>query len=385
MATYKVIQDIEAEDKFVGPLTLKQFIFAAIFVVSGYLSFLFVTKHVWFLMIPLLPIMLATGFLAFPWGRDQPTETWLLAKISFYLKPHRRVWDQSGMQELVTITAPKKLRDQFVSNNLSQTEVRDRLHTLADTIDTRGWAIKNVNVNLYNQLGYSASQTNSDRLAGASTLPQQVSDIDVHAADDILDEKNNPTAQKLDQMVAQSAQARRNQMQETINQAREQANNPSKATNSTNKRGGAPAHNFWFMDDAAAKEQVPSGYATFTTQTLAPGTSPVAAGGGSKELSAEEKALLEKVHKDKAIPRPAAYGHMRIIQPLKKQGTAKRPPQTPKKEVVAQSTVPPVTRTPAPDIIALAVNNDRNIASLAREATQNRVKELDDEVVVSLH
>ncbi len=45
MATYKVIQDIEAEDKFVGPLTLKQFIFACITVVLGYLSFLLLTKN----------------------------------------------------------------------------------------------------------------------------------------------------------------------------------------------------------------------------------------------------------------------------------------------------------------------------------------------------
>ena len=28
MATYKVIQDIEAEDKLIGPLTLRQFIYA---------------------------------------------------------------------------------------------------------------------------------------------------------------------------------------------------------------------------------------------------------------------------------------------------------------------------------------------------------------------
>ena len=40
MAVYKVIQDIEAEDKLLGPLTLKQFIFAVIaagFVFAAYL------------------------------------------------------------------------------------------------------------------------------------------------------------------------------------------------------------------------------------------------------------------------------------------------------------------------------------------------------------
>ncbi|HLG90757.1 MAG TPA: hypothetical protein VI336_01165, partial [Candidatus Saccharimonadales bacterium] len=37
MAVYKVIQDIEAEDKLVGPLTLKGFIYALI---AGFLAFI---------------------------------------------------------------------------------------------------------------------------------------------------------------------------------------------------------------------------------------------------------------------------------------------------------------------------------------------------------
>jgi multisubunit Na+/H+ antiporter MnhF subunit len=39
MAVYKVIQDIEAEDKLVGFLTLKTFIYAIIAVVLAYLNF----------------------------------------------------------------------------------------------------------------------------------------------------------------------------------------------------------------------------------------------------------------------------------------------------------------------------------------------------------
>ena len=40
MATYKVIQDIEAEDKLVGPLTLKQFIYAGISALCLYICFI---------------------------------------------------------------------------------------------------------------------------------------------------------------------------------------------------------------------------------------------------------------------------------------------------------------------------------------------------------
>src|SRR6266567_710266 len=107
MSTYKVIQDIEAEDKLVGPLTLRQFIYAGIAALSGYLGFLFASKGAAFMLAVFVPVTLICGFFAFPWGRDQPTEIWALAKIRFALKPRKRIWDQSGTRDLVTITVPK--------------------------------------------------------------------------------------------------------------------------------------------------------------------------------------------------------------------------------------------------------------------------------------
>ena len=107
MATYKVIQDVEAEDKLVGPLSLRQFIYAGIAALCIYLTVLSTTKHAGFMAIFFVPIALFTGFFAFPWGRDQPTEIWALAKIRFMLKPRKRIWDQTGVKELVTITVPK--------------------------------------------------------------------------------------------------------------------------------------------------------------------------------------------------------------------------------------------------------------------------------------
>src|SRR6185437_12722766 len=134
MATYKVIQDIEAEDKLVGPLTLRQFIYAGIAALSGYLGFLFATKGAAFMLALFVPVVFVCGFFAFPWGRDQPTEIWALAKIRFMLKPRRRIWDQGGVRDLVTITAPKVV-EIVRTNGLNQDEVHSRLQALADTID----------------------------------------------------------------------------------------------------------------------------------------------------------------------------------------------------------------------------------------------------------
>jgi hypothetical protein len=139
--------------------------------------------------------MLLFGVLASPLGREQPTEIWLLSRVRFFVKPKRRVWDQSGINQLVTVTAPKKVK-RHLTKELTQNQVQSRLKTLAVTMDTRGWAVKNVNVNLDHEPGYLESQEagDSDRLIGVSSLPQSSSTADVRPDDDILDEQNNPTA-----------------------------------------------------------------------------------------------------------------------------------------------------------------------------------------------
>ena len=87
MATYKVIQDIEAEDKILGPLTLRQFIFALIAIFLFYICFILVTKACISLVLIFLPPALFFGFFALPFGRDQPTEIWALAKLRYWFKP----------------------------------------------------------------------------------------------------------------------------------------------------------------------------------------------------------------------------------------------------------------------------------------------------------
>src|SRR5688572_27716301 len=108
MATYKVIQDIEAEDKLLGPLSLRQFIYAVIVVVLLFVMWqLFMVQ--WALALPFLFPTVFFALLAAPVGGNQSSEVWLLAKIRFFLKPQTRVWDQTGIKQLVTITAPKKI------------------------------------------------------------------------------------------------------------------------------------------------------------------------------------------------------------------------------------------------------------------------------------
>lgn len=211
MAVYKVIQDVEAEDKLLGPLTLKGFVYAIIAATCAFINYRLVIMgtNVKWALIPLFVIpMLLFGVLASPLGREQPTEVWLLSRIRFFLKPRLRRWDQQGLEELVTITAPKKI-EEILTKNLSQDEVHSRLKTLASTLDTRGWAIKNVDLNL-NALDSTAAGVvhPSDRLVANAGYTQSAQVVDVHASDDILDESSNPTAQKFASLM-QDADAKR--------------------------------------------------------------------------------------------------------------------------------------------------------------------------------
>ncbi len=148
MGTYKVIQDIEAEDKLLGPLTLRQFVYAIIVIVSLFIGFKLVTGPgvAKYFAILLIPQIVFFAVLAAPFGHDQSNEVWLLAKIRFFFKPRIRIWDQTGMKELVTITAPKKIEKQL-TKDFSRDEARNRLKALANTLDTRGWAVKSADFN----------------------------------------------------------------------------------------------------------------------------------------------------------------------------------------------------------------------------------------------
>ena len=376
MATYKVLQDIEAEDKLVGALTLRQFIYAGIAAFMLYMSFFSLTKHVAFLMIIFLPVALFTGFLAIPWHGDQPTEVWALAKLRFYLKPRKRIWDQSGAKNLVTITVPKRL-EQSLTNGLSQTEVRSRLHALADTIDSRGWAVKNVNVSMGVDTGLGIAD--SDRLLDASVLPQEVSAIDVQASDDILDTTANPVAQHFDSMIANATAVHRQQLLAQMQQ-------PS-APAPTQAQASVP-NDYWFMHQATpvAGQAVFDASAVISpgaTATSEPATAPRAA-----TPTAEEEAMvaqLRAANDDQSIVNDHLK-HIKTPEELAEDAQKAALQRAAEAQAAARATAAKaqVTSDKQAAIMNLASNDDLDVATLARQAKRETQGD-DGEVVISLH
>lgn len=363
MATYKVIQDIEAEDKLVGPLTLRQFIYAAISAICLYLSFLSVTHHATFLLAIFLPIAAVFAFFAFPWGQDQPTEIWALAKIRFLIKPRRRIWDQSGVKELVTVTVPKAV-ERHLTNGLNQEEVVSRLQALAHTIDSRGWAIKNVNVNLADPMSMQPEQ--SDRLVTVSSFPQEVSSIDVRASDDILDPSANPIAQQFETMINASTTAHHQQLIAQMQQ-------PAPAAPPQTPTGQAPANNYWFTSPTQTTQPV---YTPPVTPVMPALQQPVAA-----TPTPEEEALIAKLKQENAS-QSVAYGHLKTLKTPEQLAEEAR--QKAAQQAAEQASKPPVTPGAQAAIMDLASNDDLDVATIARQA-HKATGQSEDEVIISLH
>lgn len=362
MSTYKLIQDVEAEDKILGPLSLRQFIFALIAVFCLYLSFILLTKHLSFFLIITLPPALFFGFFAVPFGRDQPTEVWALAKIRFFLKPRKRVWNQSGVKELVTITAPKKI-ERVLTNGLSTYEVESRLKALASTLDSRGWAVKNVALSSTGQAYVSGvvSGDTSDRLIDVSTLPEVASDDTSDPALDVMDDTNSPISRQFDHMIDESSQAHRQQIIQEMNAAA--ASMPASSNPAPAPSGSSG--NSWFMPkrDRGAPAAV------------------MAADIPAQTASSQDAALAAsiKAHHDE---QNITYGNLRTLQPLgQKPSTVASPTNQPMPSTPTMQTPPS-----DPAIISLANNDDFTVATIAREAKKAKGDELaDNEVVISLH
>ena len=175
MATYKVPQDVEADDKLIGPFSFRQFIYLIIVALAGGLAWGLGQIFIGLAIIP-LPVILLFGALALPLRKDQPMEIYLAAIISYYLKPHKRIWDPDGVESLIEITVPKVVEIQR-SKNISQEEAEQRLGYLASIVDSGGWAIRGVgaqatqNTVLNNDI-FLEAQSAEDVLDGSNSIAQ---------------------------------------------------------------------------------------------------------------------------------------------------------------------------------------------------------------------
>ncbi len=204
--SYKVPQDVEADDKLLGPFSFRQFVYlmvAAVFCGLGW--------ALWTILPPLVlivvPFVIVLGALALPLRKDQPMEVYLGAVVSYHLKPKKRLWKAEGIDYHVEVIAPKIVEERL-TKEYSWDEANRRLSYLADVVDTRGWAVRGVPGQ-----DSSNSSMNNDYVLEAQSAP------------DILD-SDNSVAHHFDEMISKADADRRQQL---INQMK----NPNQINQTT--------------------------------------------------------------------------------------------------------------------------------------------------------
>lgn len=342
MSVYKVPQDVEAEDKLLGPFSFRQFIFLIIAVVSLGAAYILARILLPLGLIP-VPIALFFGALALPLRKDQPMEVYLAAVISFMLKPKKRLWQPDGIEYLVEVTAPKT-EETTRRNNYDQEEVQRRLSYLANLVDSRGWSIRGVNdpdspmqADLYNE---------------------------AQAAFDPLDEAG-ATAQNITNLINQSDARRRQAMIQTMSAAQQIAPDDPQSASST--------------DNSQSSQSSSSNSSASNTQSDQ--TSVLDDSASVDQQSDIEQAIASSM---KAGPYPTMRQSTLIpldeipVQPAAEVSAPTAPPQTSLDSV-------------SPAIIDLAKNHrDFSIQTIQRvaneiEQREKKAKKMEDEVVISLH
>lgn len=211
MAVYKVPQDVEAEDKLLGPFSFRQFIYLVIAVLAGGLAYFLGTIFIGLALIP-LPLIVIFLILALPLKKDQPMEVYAAAILAFYLKPRLKLWEPDGILNMVEFTNDG-LGDQEFSPDITFDEARQRISFLSNLVDSNGELIRSSLV---------ANPAIQSDIAAEATQVE-----DMHDDDAIIN-------QKFDAMINNYNQTRREQIIENLsdsggfnnNQASQPANFP---------------------------------------------------------------------------------------------------------------------------------------------------------------
>lgn len=339
MAVYKVPQDVEADDKLIGPFSFRQFIYLIIVALAIAAAWGLSRLFIPLLIIP-LPVIIFFGALALPLRKDQPMEVYMAAMVSFYLKPRRRLWKPDGLTSLIEVVAPKEVEQQL-TKDFSQSEAQRRLSYLANIVDSQGWAVRGV--------------------TGMPATPNSPMNSDVYyeaqQTEDILDD-NAPVSQNFDHMIAENDTRRR---QDVITRMHQQ---PALLTPSATIQPVA----------------TPNPYDVFINPTPETTNQPVVA---NQQMTVPEPTLQFN-------PYPTDI-HQSVLQPLSAQLTPPPAPMqaTPVPSVPSPAPIPVTTseKVVSPDIINLANQHDLSIETIAREAnriTQREQQLSDQEVVISL-
>ncbi|MDQ5943313.1 MAG: hypothetical protein QG675_81 [Patescibacteria group bacterium] len=233
MGQYKVPQNVETEDKILGPLSVKQFIYVIIALMWAFLMWRLFSSYLIVALIAAFPV---TGFfllLGFGQREGVPFEDYVVAFIRFLIVPRKRMWIKDDSKEVIVQDTEKPKDDINMGKNVST----GQLKKLANIIDTRG-NYKDPSISLSaddNEAEVYAARIIGPAQVGGSTAAAQAGVLATQSTtvrDDVLDQAN-PRSEKVAQMLVTAEEVTHDNAVRQVNQALQQ--NANGATSSNNQ------------------------------------------------------------------------------------------------------------------------------------------------------
>ncbi len=193
MGQYKVPSNVETEDKIIGPLSVKQFIYVVIGLMWGFIAIRLIAPFN--LVVGLViaaPISLTMFMLGFIQREGISFENYFQAAIQFFLSPRKLVWHKDEHLKVIKEKPQKNLALPEARSNYNT----GQLQRLAFTLDTHG-AYKDSSIQLPDQTNpvhQQASRVIDAHVVEPNELAQMATPAvaakiegQTIAADDVLD------------------------------------------------------------------------------------------------------------------------------------------------------------------------------------------------------
>lgn len=195
MGQYKVPSNVETEDKILGPLSVKQFIYVVIGLMWGFIAIRLIAPfNIVVGLVIAAPITLTMFALGFIQREGISFENYFTASIQYFMSPRKLVWHKDEHIKSIK-EAPKVVVPPERARDFSQ----GQLQKLAFTLDTHG-AYKDDSIQLRDDTSQVQQQAN--RVIDAKSVqPNELAQMATPAsalrpfnqtvpADDVLDSKS---------------------------------------------------------------------------------------------------------------------------------------------------------------------------------------------------
>uniref|UniRef100_A0A7C4R826 PrgI family protein n=1 Tax=candidate division CPR3 bacterium TaxID=2268181 RepID=A0A7C4R826_UNCC3 len=141
---YKIPQNLDIEDKILGPFTLKQVLYLVTSGITVYVLFniIGISNFPLFLIIS-IPIAVMTLALVFVKINERPFLDFFFYFLQFAREPKQKKWAKSTKIKTFDVTAKLSEEEQADQKKLAQMAkrgvVQSQLSQMATLLDTRGW------------------------------------------------------------------------------------------------------------------------------------------------------------------------------------------------------------------------------------------------------